>query len=171
MRGRQHPQKFLEQQLMQPVQELRRAALESRATPDHAERLASVCSSHASDWLRGPGRWFTLAKDEARQCGRWVIGVPLHHEPYNCPWCGVVADAQGLHAVACEASGHVPRGHTGVKCVLAELYRAAGARVELEQHTDDRPDRRPADLLVLGIFALGYRHHGVVQARRWPRPA
>jgi hypothetical protein len=128
--GMPEPEKFLQQQLMQPVQELRRAALMVAATPEQTERLSSVCAPHATDCLRGPGRWFTLTNDEARHAARWVIGVLLTPEPYNCPSCGAEADPQGLHAVACEAAGAVGRGHTAVKCVLAEMYRAAGARVE-----------------------------------------
>lgn len=58
----------------------------------------------------------------------------------------------GLHAVACEATGAVSRGHTTVKLVHADIYRAAGARVYVEQHPEGHPERRPADLLVSGIL-------------------
>ena len=67
------PKRFLQQQLMQPVQERRRATLDSGASPESIDRLALVCSPHATDWLRGSGRWFALTNDEARHGVRWVI--------------------------------------------------------------------------------------------------
>ena len=57
-----------------------------------------------------------------------------------------------------------------VKCVLAKMYRAAGARVEMEQHTDARPDRRPADLLVSGVFPKPCAIDPTVWSRRGDGP-
>lgn len=163
------PEKNLQKQLMTSVHEVRRALIMANASADEVERLDSVCTPHAADWLRGPGQWFSLTDEEARYGIRWVLGIPLVDEPYLCPWCERPADRLGLHAAACEASGAVARGHTAVKCVLADLYRAAGAHVDTEQGPEDR-NRRPADLLVSGPFPKPWAIDNTIWSRHTDGP-
>ena len=121
--------------------------------PEKAERLSSVMTPHAVDWLFGGSPWFSLTPDEMRYAARWTLGVPLDTSHYKCPLCGLNADAKGLHATACHATGATVSGHNVVKMVMGAIYRAAGATVDFEQSTPHNSQRRPADLLVRGISA------------------
>ena len=108
---------------------------------------------HAADFLQGGSPWFSLTADEVRYAARWMLGVPLHTSDYKCPFCGLNADARGLHAAACHATGAPASGHNVVKLILGAIYRAAGATVDYEQSTPFNSQRRPADLLVRGLTA------------------
>ena len=77
-----------------------------------------------------------------------MLGVHIREGPYRCPYCGVLADAQGLHAVACNTTGSTAIGHSVVKRVIGIIYREAGGTVEFEQRQRQRTGIRPADLLV-----------------------
>ena len=147
------PAKDLQRELTAAVHDLRRAKLVAEATPEEAERLSSVMTPHAADWLLGGSPWFSLTPDEVRYAARWILGVPLHNNDYKCPFCGLDADAKGLHATACHATGATSSGHNVVKLVMGTIYRAAGATVDFEQSTPQNAQRRPADLLVRGISA------------------
>ena len=68
--------------------------------------------------------------------------------PYGSPDCGRPADAHGHHAVCCQRTGTIGRGHTALRDTLFEILRLAGYDVELEQRTADCAERRPADILV-----------------------
>ena len=159
------PEKYLQSTLTEPIQDMRKATLIATASTTDMVRIDSVCTPHATDWLRGAVHWFALTSSEARHAIRWTLGVPLQNGPYSCPLCGAVADSKGIHAVACAATGAGARGHTIVKCVLAELYRATGSRVEMEQGPDDRPNR-PADILVTGLFPRPL----AIDVTEWSRP-
>jgi len=128
-----------------------RSKLVASAEPVEADRLLSVTTLHAVDWTQGPNPWFTLTPEEVRYALRWCLGVPLYQAAYTCRFCGRAADAGGLHATACLATGAAARGHTVVKWVLGSVYRAAGGHVEFERSTAAHPERRPADLLVCGV--------------------
>ena len=160
------PEKDLQKTLTEPIQDLRKATLIATASAADMVRIDSVCTPHATDWLRGAGLWFSLTPSEARHAIRWILGVPLQNGPYSCPACGVAADEKGIHAVACAATGAGARGHTIVKCVLAEVYRATGSRVEMEQGPDDRPER-PADILVTGLLPRPL----AIDVTEWSRPS
>ena len=82
-----------------------------------------------------------------------MVGVPLHTSDYKCPFCGLEADARGLHAAACNATGAPASGHNVVKLVLGAIYRAAGATVDYEQSNPFSSQRRPADFLDRGLTA------------------
>jgi hypothetical protein len=142
--------KTLQKELTDVVHDLRRARLVANACPTELERLVSVATPHALDWAQGSSPWFSLTPAEVRQATRWVLGVPLRTGPYQCPFCGIVADAQGLHAVACSMTGPTAVGHSVVKRVLGTVYREAGATVDFEQPRQ-RNGLHPADLLVSGL--------------------
>ena len=87
-----------------------------------------------------------------RYAARWILGVLLNKSDYRCPFCGLDADAKGLHATACHATGAPTTGHNVVNLVLGAIYRAAGATVlDFEKSTPANPQKRPADILVRGI--------------------
>ena len=99
------------------MRDLTRAKLAAEATPEEAERLSSVMTPHAADFLQGGSPWFSLTADEVRYAARWMLGVPLHTSDYKCPFCGLDADARGLHAAACNATGAPASGYNVVKLV------------------------------------------------------
>jgi hypothetical protein len=144
--------KELQRSLTTMVYKKRQAELLVSALPEDADRLVSLCSPHSTAWLTTSSPWFSLTPQEYRFALRWLLGVPVRPAAYTCPTCGVTADAQGRHAVACTLSGAASKGHTVVKRVLGDLFRLAGYEVDMEQgpkDTDERP--RPADVLVKGF--------------------
>ena len=52
------PAKDLQRELTEAVHDLRRAKLAAEATPEEAERLSSVMTPHAVDFLQGGIHWF-----------------------------------------------------------------------------------------------------------------
>ena len=135
------PAKDLQRELTEAMHDLRLAKLAAEATSEEGERLSSVMTPHAADFLQGCSPWFSLTADEVRYAARWMPGVPLHTLDYKCPFCGLDADARGLHAAACHATGAPASGHNVVKLVLGAIYRAAGATVDYEQSTSFNPQR------------------------------
>ena len=79
--------------------------------------------------------------------------MPVCTGPYTCPWCGCEADPLDRYAVLCSVTGAAGRGHSVVKFLLANLYRAARCgSVDLEQ-VPAGSAKRPADLLITGAGA------------------
>ena len=144
------PQKDLQKDLTSLVHQQRRDQLVAAAHGANGERLISLTTAHATDWLTRVSPWFSLTPAEYRAALRWVLAVPVCTGPYTCPWCGCEADPLGIHAVSCSVTGAAGRGHSVVKFLLANLYRAAHCgSVDLEQGPAGSA-KRPADLLVTG---------------------
>ena len=73
--------------------------------------------------------------------------MKFRQDAYRCPYCGLEADPYGVHAVTCQRSGAISRGHTTLRDTVAELFTIAGLPVTPEQHLPQSLDR-PADLLL-----------------------
>ena len=147
------PQKDLQKDLTSLVHQQRRDQVVAAAHGANGERLISLTTAHAADWLTHVSPWFSLSPSEYRAALRWVLAVPVCAGPYTCPWCGCEADPLGRHAVMCSVTGAAGRGHSVVKFLLANLYRAARCgSVDLEQGPAGSA-KRPADLLITGAGA------------------
>lgn len=150
---RPEPDKNLQRSLTDHVHQQRLDKLISSAQGGEAERLKSLATPHATDWVTSVSPWFGLLPKEYKAALRWILAIPVRCAPYLCPDCGAQADARGLHAVTCKISGAAGRSHSLVKFLLANLYRAAMCTVEVEQGPDCSR-KRPADILVRGCNPL-----------------
>ena len=133
---------------MEPLQHQTQAALLANATPEDADRLQSLMTPHGTSWAADAPLLSTMPPSTYRAAARWATGIPFRKQSYLCPTCGRVADPKGQHAVTCQRSGAIGRGHTVLRDTLAEILTRAGLQVQMEQSPPGRPDVRPADILV-----------------------
>ena len=91
---------------------------------------------------------------EEYRCGlKWILGLPFRQGSYRCPDCGREADEFGVHAVTCQRSGAIGRGHTILRDTVGKLAEQVVNTVTWEapfpalvvHHPG--AGRRPADLL------------------------
>ena len=142
------PKRFLQAMLTEPLYEQMQRGLREEASTGDLQRLASLAVPHATAWLAHSPLVSTLNPAEFRAALRWTLGIPLREAPYRCPDCGRAADPKGIHAVCCQRSGAIGRGHTVLRDTLVEILRKAGFDVKLEQSTPGHPERRPADIWI-----------------------
>ena len=69
--------------------------------------------------------------------------------------CGVALDPLGHHQLTCHKGGFPTRRHNDVRNAFRDLARVAGLNARIEQGAFEQDLSRPADILVLGAFALG----------------
>ena len=79
---------------------------------------------------------------------KWILGLSVNNASYKCNWCGKDADREGLHAVTCQLSGAIGRGHKVLKNVVYKIAVDAGLETELEarlpaQHPGRLSDEAP----------------------------
>ena len=111
------------------------------------QRLNSLTTPHATAWLSSAPLLKIISQGEFVAGLKWVAGQKIRDHAYVCPDCGREADPYGLHAVTCQRSGSISRGHTTLRDTVAELLGMAGITTASEQKLPDGPER-PADLLV-----------------------
>jgi hypothetical protein len=129
------------------IHRLKQATLRNR-TPMDTARLLSLRSPHAGSWTSGFSPHFVIPPARARAGLRWFLGLHLTPNDYTCSFCNKRADSTGLHAVTCQLSGAIGRGHTALKRTVYELAKTAGYEVALEVALPQDPHSVPADLLV-----------------------
>ena len=78
---------------------------------------------------------------------KWCAGLKFRDGPYICPDCGREADPHGVHAVTCQRSGFISRGHTLLRDTVGELLAKADIAAAKEQNLPNSAER-PADILV-----------------------
>jgi len=139
------PKRFLQALLTEPLYAQIQRKLREQVSAEDLQRLDSLAVPHATAWLAHSPLVSTLTSAEFRAALRWSLGIPLRDTPYRCPDCNRAADPKGVHAVCCQRSGAIGRGHTVLRDTLAEILRKAGFDVKLEQSTPGHPERRPAD--------------------------
>ena len=111
------------------------------------QRMNSLTTPHATAWLTSTSLMRIMTQGEFVSGLKWGGGMKFRHNAYRCPNCGSEADAYGVHAVTCQRSGAISRGHTMLRDTVAELFTLAGLPVTKEQHLPQSLDR-PADLLL-----------------------
>ena len=138
----------MQQQLSNVIYQQMSYRLTTQQTPFHTARLNSLKTPHATSWTSGFSPWYTLSNDAARHGMKWILGLSVNNASYKCNWCGKDADREGLHAVTCQLSGAIGRGHTVLKNVVYKIAVDAGLETELEAHLPNDPHNIPADVLV-----------------------
>ena len=145
------PNKQLQAQLTEPLNNAARDALRSLPDPATHARIEALGCAHSTAWTaQSPFVKQTMTATEYRFALRWILGIPLRDLDYVCPDCARPADALGIHAVCCQRTGNISRGHTTLRDTLAEILRRAHCEVLLEQSPAGSKDR-PADILVHGL--------------------
>ena len=111
------------------------------------QRLNSLTTKHATAWLSGRELLKINSQGEFVAGLIWVSGLKIRNEPYICPNCGRESNLFGVHAVTCQRSGSISRGHSALRDTVAQLLTRAGISTVPEQRFPNSLDR-PADLLV-----------------------
>ena len=141
------PSRDLQKTLTQPLHALTKDWLWRSADELTTQRLNSLITPHATAWLSCRELLKILSQGEFVGGLTWVSGLKIRDEPYICPDCGREADVFGVHAVTCQRSGSISRGHSVLRNAIAELFAKAGISAAPKQRLPNSLDR-PADLLV-----------------------
>ncbi len=127
------------------------------AQPDVRVRLQAFSCNTSCRWHGAtPSKTLDIALSncEFRNNVALQLGVDVSDEVLPCPFCGMVCDTFGRHALSCTAGGDNTLVHNQVRDEVFGWCGRARLRPELEKsgllHQIGLPDnrRRPADVLV-----------------------
>ena len=120
------PSRELQRTLTQPLHALAIHWLMTHADEPTQQRLNSLTTPHALAWLSSTSFVSMITQGEFAAGLKWVSGVKFRDEWPTCPDCGRQADPFGLHAITCQRSGSISRGHTALRDAIGELFAKVG---------------------------------------------
>ena len=141
------PSRELQKMLTDPLHSAAVDWIVRSADEPTRQRMNSLTTPHATAWLTSTSLMRIMTQGEFVSGLKWGGGMKFRHNAYRCPNCGSEANAYGVHAVTCQRSGAISRGHTMLRDTVAELFTLAWLPVTKEQHLPQSLDR-PADLLL-----------------------
>ena len=111
------------------------------SAPNTRSRALALSSglSHAGDWLNVvPSVSLGLYLHDQELCSllRYLLGVPLHGVPYQCPKCCCMADIYGDHQMACSGNGDCIARHNYLRDVI---FFACPSRHPRSQERNPQP--------------------------------
>ena len=108
------------------------------ATPQDKARIKSLSGQGATTWLNASKMTARFTPLQFHLMKALYLGAPIRPNNKCCLKCGSFLDEYGHHTLSCSTGNQRIMRHHRIRDVLAELFRSAGFKVDIEQKFNRR---------------------------------
>ena len=108
------------------------------ATPQDKARIKSLSGQGATTWLNASKMAVRFTPLQFHLMKALYLGAPIRPNNKCCIKCGAFLKAHGYHTLSCSIGNQQIMRHHRLRDVLADLFRSAGFKVDIEQKFNRR---------------------------------